>query len=230
MGPGRERDSATTYIRLVTSNSQTDWKQVPGYSNYEAHPDGRLRRRDTKRILGVFKGQAGKLKVSVFADSGEQTSAVAARLIAATFVPGFKGRYTVVLYKDGDITNIAASNLVYTNPATVAEKTAAVRKGPRRFGVRDPRAAANMCRRMFQAAGSERWRYSQPMDQDRKPKNVPFIDPPDTQVVRCKTCGVKLRRRAGMSDVEWVAHRDRWWHTHVGRRLELFLIANPDLK
>lgn len=100
----------------------TDWTPIPGFSKYQAHPDGLVRSVGLTRNGGrphVRKptpNRDGYLQVGLRDDAGRLRTVSVHQLVAWTFLgpqpPGLE-----VNHKDGNKRNCAAVNLEYTTEA-----------------------------------------------------------------------------------------------------------------
>lgn len=89
------------------------WRRVRSHPDYDAHPDGFVRRRETKRIVGGWVAPATGSRMIALCGEKKKTLPLA-RVIAEAFVRQPKQstkRPLRVQYIDGDRGNVRASNL-----------------------------------------------------------------------------------------------------------------------
>lgn len=104
------------------------WKAVDRYPNYEVSTEGRLRKRNTGKILVLTDDSRGYPAATIIDEHGQHTKTVH-RLVAETFIPNPDNKRTVN-HKDGDKRNNRVSNLEWN---TSSENTAhAYRNGLKR--------------------------------------------------------------------------------------------------
>lgn len=86
-----------------------EWRQIPGFPNYEASDEGDIRRIKTGRILSKFK-RNGRSHAVCIGGSNRQVS----RLVYWAFHPEFEfdDPYYVIMHDDMDPENDELSNLV----------------------------------------------------------------------------------------------------------------------
>lgn len=89
-----------------------EFRDVVGYEDlYEVSNEGRIRNKNTGRILKPNKIHNGYLQVSLCKD-GERKPALVHRLVAQAFLPN-PNHYPQVNHKDEDKTNNSVDNLEY---------------------------------------------------------------------------------------------------------------------
>lgn len=94
-----------------------EWKQIPGYTCYEASSLGRIRRTvaTNKNPAGFMPsftpGSDGRLRVSLY-EKGKQDRRCVHQIIALTFI-GHPPKDQEVRHADGNYLNNASSNLIY---------------------------------------------------------------------------------------------------------------------
>lgn len=86
-----------------------DWKNIPGYDNYEVSDEGNVRNRKSGRILKDGYTRGGYRKVNLRAN-GDAKSVKVHRLVADNFVPNPTGK-SCINHIDGDKTNNRKDNL-----------------------------------------------------------------------------------------------------------------------
>ena len=96
------------------------WKQIPGFPGREVSNLGRVRRMDSlKRPIyyRTYQDAYGHVKLQIRYQNTPNSLRLA-RLVGAAFCPSFKPELRQV-YKDGDKTNCAASNLKWVSQSKV---------------------------------------------------------------------------------------------------------------
>jgi hypothetical protein len=113
-------------------NREEQWRRItdpPGYEDlYEVSNTGHVRKRDTQTEVRSYRPVRGRKILAVVLynknNNKKTTTLSLAALVARHFLPPGKGR---VRYKDGNVENCAADNLVYTSQI---KQTPAVVKRP----------------------------------------------------------------------------------------------------
>lgn len=73
---------------LIKEEQEEIWREIPGYSNYEASNLGNIRRKGADWVFKQCKDTHGYLSVGVKADSSDKiTTTNVHRLVAMTFIP-----------------------------------------------------------------------------------------------------------------------------------------------
>jgi hypothetical protein len=89
----------------------TEWKEVKGFSDYEASSEGEIRNKETEQIVKPHKIRNGYLTLKLYKEHKPYTRMVH-RLVAATFM----GESDLeVNHIDGNKTNNRISNLEYVS-------------------------------------------------------------------------------------------------------------------
>lgn len=88
---------------------EESWKDIPGFEGYQAHPEGEVRVKKTKRVLKVQRRKEFYRSTTI---RGKNVKIH--RLIALTFVPNPEN-YPIVNHLDGNPRNNKAENLEWTN-------------------------------------------------------------------------------------------------------------------
>lgn len=63
------------------------WKEIPGFSKYEASNKGKIRNKKTKQILKSSKRESGYEEISIYNDDNVKKSKKVHTFIALTFIP-----------------------------------------------------------------------------------------------------------------------------------------------
>lgn len=63
------------------------WKEIPGFSKYEASNNGKIRNKKTKYILKPCNHDSGYLRISLIDDNGISKMKMVHIFIAITFIP-----------------------------------------------------------------------------------------------------------------------------------------------
>ena len=89
------------------------WKEIPGYPNYEASPEGKIRKADNQQILKA-RLQPGKAYLMVFIrlPDGRRVKRYVHRLVALAYCESKEGS-TEVHHLNGDVLDNRAENLVW---------------------------------------------------------------------------------------------------------------------
>lgn len=103
---------------------ESDWRQIPNWTQYQAHPSGMIRRsKDSKRIGNVIPGRELKqnCKKSGYCavqlnENGKERTCLVHRLIAETFHADRNPARTYVNHIDGDKSNNRTVNLEWVTP------------------------------------------------------------------------------------------------------------------
>src|SRR5436305_1185025 len=86
-----------------------DWRNVPGYPNYQVSRYGQVRSLVRHKLLALFQSKRGYLHVNLYRD-GKAHNCLVHRLVAMAFIgvipPGWE-----VNHKDGDKGNARLENL-----------------------------------------------------------------------------------------------------------------------
>jgi hypothetical protein len=110
------------------------WGAIAGFPNYEISDLGEVQNLETGRIMAHSRTQSGHLKVNLFHGQFQSTRSVH-RLVAEAFVErpgdrsGTMAPCDTVIALDGDVANVAASNLAWRS-RTVAWRYAAQFRDP----------------------------------------------------------------------------------------------------
>lgn len=111
--PKARTDSSKKTNSKVIEAPTKGWRRVKSHPDYDAHPDGFVRRRETKRIVGGWVAPATGSRMIALCGEKKKTLPLA-RVIAETFVRQPRqstNRPLRVKYIDGDRGNVRASNL-----------------------------------------------------------------------------------------------------------------------
>lgn len=90
-------------------SSETEWREVQEYTNYEVNQFGETRHKKRKQILKPRSNKGGYLYVN-FKINGKNTNFAVHRIVDLAFIPNPNG-YTEVNHKDYDRTNNCVENL-----------------------------------------------------------------------------------------------------------------------
>ena len=105
------------------------WKQIPGFSAYEASEKGKLRRASTRKVLRpAVCRQSGYAKVTIYNDDGDLKTVSIHRAVCSAFhgapEPGWEVRHL-----DGNKRNCAAANMSWgTRRDNAADRAAHMAK------------------------------------------------------------------------------------------------------
>lgn len=97
----------------------SQWKEIPGFTAYEASPEGGIRNKKTKRDISLCPGGDGYLYVTM-RNNGKYVRRSVHRLVALTFIPNPEEKRTVN-HKDKCRSNNHVDNLEW---ATYSEQIA----------------------------------------------------------------------------------------------------------
>lgn len=93
-------------------DSYEQWRDIPGFSLYEVSDQGRVRTKATGKIrTGSLNRYSHRMRVQMVSDDGTAKSRYIHRLVAEAFLWTFDKSFDVG-FRDGDITNYKATNLV----------------------------------------------------------------------------------------------------------------------
>lgn len=92
-----------------------DWKTIPGYENYEASVDGRIRRKviKAKELKKIVRKNNGYEVVSIFDKNGNQKQESVHTLVLRTFVRPKRNK-EVSRHMDGNKLNNNLGNLCWS--------------------------------------------------------------------------------------------------------------------
>lgn len=97
------------------------WADIEDFPQYEVSDEGRVRNKDTQRVLKPLDNKRGGLMVIMHRD-GKGNSRLIRRLVANAFLEeGYPGEAPVHI--DGDYTNCRAENLSWRPRWKAAERT-----------------------------------------------------------------------------------------------------------
>jgi hypothetical protein len=85
------------------------WRDTPHDEGYEVSDDGRVRNKQTGRILAPSSNGYGVLKV-ILSHEGEKKTRIVGRLVGEAWLNDYE-EGDVIFYKDDDRSNVSASNL-----------------------------------------------------------------------------------------------------------------------
>lgn len=88
------------------------WKVIPTFPRYEVSDRGRVRNRDTERIMRTKLNQYGVVGVGLMRD-GEQHHRSVPKLVAMAFLPMEKEAFDTPINLDGNRFNNDVENLVW---------------------------------------------------------------------------------------------------------------------
>lgn len=102
--------STATDIQLAARDEHVhDWKDVPGFPKYEAAKDGRIRNKETRKVLSPGLNTPGYHQVSLYKD-GKSTAFMVHTIIANTWIANPDAKRTVN-HKSHDKTDNRVENL-----------------------------------------------------------------------------------------------------------------------
>lgn len=102
---------------VAVSDPEEKWKDILGFSCYEASTSGRVRRKDNHRLLTPSLNiLTERLYICLVRDDGKRKNLQLARVIAQTFIE-HNSEHNTVNHKDGNILNNCAENLEWMTQA-----------------------------------------------------------------------------------------------------------------
>lgn len=107
-----------------------------GFSQYFISNYGRVRNKDTHKILQVSNNQQGITKITLTSDDeGERYTVSVALLVARHFVPGANDIFNTPIHLNGDRSNNHAGNLMWRPRWFAVQYHQQFNKPPHRFRV-----------------------------------------------------------------------------------------------
>lgn len=115
------------------------WKIIPNFSKYEISSLGRLKNKKYQRLLSLNIFQLGYIKTMIYNDNNERKSMFLHRLVAITFIPNPKNKFTVN-HKDHNKLNNCVENLEWatTTEQNIHKKKSSIPKKGRTVWRIDP--------------------------------------------------------------------------------------------
>lgn len=107
-------DSIKNNSENKQSKESKEWYTIPGFSNYEINPNGKIRNKNNSKEILPNEGKRNEEYIFLEDSNGKQQKVNLAKVIAKEFIPN-PNHYRYVKHVDGNISNNCISNLKWVD-------------------------------------------------------------------------------------------------------------------